>query len=179
MNLGLGPLTTFAFFQWTQKCISSASAFISAAAFLMCFGSLGLVTFLILRLAFRPGGLQQLFSKQSTYGRRWGSLYNVLHESKVSFLIALVLAAFIRSAIVGFGHSGASQVATLIVLESAMGFGEPPLRRVHAMACVHGVFGSIGQVQTILQPWVQSSQLHASGRKGCRASTASPPPSDV
>jgi hypothetical protein len=101
-----------------------ATTFISALAFLVFFVSLAFVSFFILRLASRPGGLEQLFTARSTYGRRWGSLYDVLHENKLKFIILNHLASFVRSAIVGFGRrSGAAQVVALIVLELCMCIG--------------------------------------------------------
>src|SRR6516164_1300508 len=106
MNLGLGPLTIFAFFQWTQRCVSSATAFISAIAFIIAVGSLSFVSFFIYRLASRPGGLEQLFSTNSPYNRRWGALYNMFHKNKIQFIIPNILAPLIRNAIVGFGRSG-------------------------------------------------------------------------
>jgi len=120
MSLGLGPLTVFAFFQWTQKCISATIAFITAAGVFMTAASLAVVSFLILRLAFRPNGIEQLFSKKTTYGRRWGALYDVLHERKVVFILPDLLVVVGRSAVIGFGHSGVIQVGILIALELAL-----------------------------------------------------------
>jgi hypothetical protein len=125
MSLGLGPLTIFPSFQWTQSCKSSVTAFISALAFLVLFISLAFVSIFILRLASRPGGLEQLFTAKSTYGRSWGSLYDVLHEDKLQFIILNNLASLVRNAIIGLCHgSGGSQVGTLIVLELSMCIGK-------------------------------------------------------
>ena len=124
MSLGLGPLAVFGFNQWTQRCTSPVTAFISVTAVLFTIGSLGFVTFLILRLTRRPDGIELLFDKHGVYAPRWGALYEVLHDSKVFFVVPLLVVVIIRSAIVGFGRSGLSQVATLIVLESLLCIGE-------------------------------------------------------
>jgi hypothetical protein len=97
------------------------------------FISLAFVSFFILRLASRPGGLEQLFTAKSTYGRRWGSLYDVLHENKLNFIVLNNVASLVCNAIIGFGHrSGKAQVGTLIVLELSMCIGKwPPWLRMY------------------------------------------------
>jgi hypothetical protein len=124
MGLGIGLLTVFAFFQWTQKCISIGTAIISAAGFVMTFISLAFVSLLILRLASKPNGIEQLFTTESTYGRRWGALYNVLHEKKVAYIIPDLLMVVSCSAVIGFCHSGVIQVGILVGLESVMCISE-------------------------------------------------------
>jgi Transient receptor potential (TRP) ion channel len=125
MHLGLGSLSIFFFWLWTQKCVSPLIAFASASAFILVFGSLFAVGFLIVRLASRPGGALQLFTKESSYAQRWGSLYKTLKDSRVSFLVPLLVSVVCRSAIIGFGQkSGLAQVAALIVLELVMCIGQ-------------------------------------------------------
>ena len=104
--------------------MSVVTAVISAVAFAMAFGSLAFVSFFILRLASRPNGIEQLFSQQTTYGRRWGTLYDVLHETRVFWIVPELLAALTRSAIVGLVHSGVVQLGVLIALELGMCLGE-------------------------------------------------------
>lgn len=125
MSLGLGSLTTFIFYQWTQRCVAGSTGFASAFALLVVIGSLCVVTFLIMRLARTPEGLQQLYSKQSTSARRWSSLYSTLKDTKINFLVLSLSAALIRRAIVGFVQkSGLAQNILLIIFESAMCIGE-------------------------------------------------------
>jgi len=121
MYLGLGSLTTFIFYQWTQRCTAGATTFASVVALFIIIVSLSVVTSLILRLARSPEGIQQLYNKQSTSARRWSSLYCTLKETKINFLVLYLLAALIRRAIVGFGqNSGLAQNILLIIFESAM-----------------------------------------------------------
>jgi hypothetical protein len=124
MNLGFGSLITFVFYQWTQQCAAGATVFASVTALFFILGSLAFVTFLILRTAKRPGGIEQLFTIESTYARRWGSLYSTLKETQLSFVLVLLAAAFIRRIIIGFGQkSGLAQNILLILLELAMFIG--------------------------------------------------------
>jgi len=118
MTLALGALATFAFYQWTRKCTSAVSAFISATALIIFILTLGGVCFFILRIARRPDGLAALFNKDSMYGRRWGTLYNTLHEGSLSFVGPLLIIVLARSAITGFGQGhGLVQVCLLVVLD--------------------------------------------------------------
>ena len=62
--------------------------------------------------------MQKLFTKDSIYGRRWGSLYDTLNERQLYFAVALWVIVLIRSAITGFGQSdGLGQVIAMIVLQ--------------------------------------------------------------
>jgi hypothetical protein len=124
MALGLGSLTTFIFYQWTVGCTSGATIFASLVALCLIIGSLGIVSFLILRLSRTPEGLEQLFDKESTYARRWSSLYNTFKESKLNFLAWNLSAALVRRIIIGFGqHSGLAQNILLLLFELVVSIG--------------------------------------------------------
>jgi hypothetical protein len=125
MTLALGTLTTFTFYQLTQKCLSSVTIFACVSALVLTIGPLAFVVFLIIRLASKPDGIQHLFSKESTYARRWGSLYDVLDHNRILFMIPLLAVVVIRSAVVGFGQrDGMGQTVTIIVLELVTCVGE-------------------------------------------------------
>lgn len=125
MTLALGTLTTFAFYQLTQKCLSSITAFACASALILTMGPLAFVVFLILRLASKPGGIEHLFTKGGNYARRWGTLYDVLDYNRIFFVIPLLAVVVIRSAVVGFGQrNGLAQALTIIFLELTTCVGE-------------------------------------------------------
>jgi hypothetical protein len=116
--LALGTLATFAFYQWTQACTSSLMFFLSASALFLALMMLGGASFVILFISKKPGGLEQLFSKDHSYARRWGSMYNTLNEGQLYFAVALWVNVLIRSAITAFGQSnGMAQVIALMILE--------------------------------------------------------------
>jgi predicted N-acyltransferase len=118
MTLAMGALATFAFYQWTQKCTSAVTFFVSATALIIVVLTLGGVCFFILRIARRPDGLLALFNKDSIYGRRWGTLYDTLHEGSLYFVSPLLIIVLARSAITGFGQGhGLVQVCISIVLD--------------------------------------------------------------
>jgi hypothetical protein len=118
MTLALGTLATFSFYQWTRKCTSAVTAFVSATALMIVISTLGGVCFFILRIARGPDGLVALFNKDGTYGRRWGTLYNTLHEGSLYFVGPLLIIVLVRSAVTGFGQGyGLAQVCILIVLD--------------------------------------------------------------
>ena len=62
--------------------------------------NLGVVCFLILHISKRPGGTARLFSNKTSYGRRWGTLYNSLNENRLFFVVSLLFVVLARSAIV-------------------------------------------------------------------------------
>jgi hypothetical protein len=118
MTLALSALATLAFYQWTQRCTSGVTAFASATALIIVVLTLGGVCFFIRRIAQRPDGLTVLFNQDSIYGRRWGTLYNMLHEGSLYFVAPLLIVVLVRSAITGFGqHHGLVQLCALIVLD--------------------------------------------------------------
>jgi hypothetical protein len=57
------------------------------------------VCFLILHIGNRPGGIALLFSDKTSYGRRWGTLYNSLNETRLFFVVPLLCVVLARSAI--------------------------------------------------------------------------------
>lgn len=126
LSLALGPLTVFAFYQWTQRCIAPATAFVSATAVLITVAPLLFIAFLIIRVRRRPDGLARLYDRGSKYARRWSVMYDVYDDGKLFFIVPLTAAVLVRSAIVGFGRNGAYQVPLLLVLELALCFGAPP-----------------------------------------------------
>jgi hypothetical protein len=85
--LALGTLTTFSFYQWSQPCTSPLVAFLAASAVAIVFASLSIVAFLILRVSSRADGIAYLFSKETSYGRKWGTMYNMLAEARIWFLV--------------------------------------------------------------------------------------------
>jgi hypothetical protein len=118
MVVVLGALATFAFYQWTQPCTSWLTFFLSVGILVFILSTLGAASFLILRISRSPDGIQRLYSKDHTYGRRWGSMYNMLNEGQLYFAAILWIVALIRSAITGFGQSsGLAQVIALIIVE--------------------------------------------------------------
>jgi len=124
MNLAIGSLATFGFWQWTLSPNSAARSILSAAAFIIVILTLSTVVFLIVKLSHRPGGMQQLFNAKSSYGRRWGTLYDTLHENSVIYVIPLTGVVILRSAIIGFGQkSGLVQSGALIFLETVIFLG--------------------------------------------------------
>jgi hypothetical protein len=118
MAVALGSLATFAFYQWMQPCTSWLTIFLSVGILVFILSTLGTASFLILRISQTPDGIQRLYSKDHTYARRWGSMYNMLNERQLYFAAILWIVALIRSAIVGFGQgSGLAQVIALIIVE--------------------------------------------------------------
>ena len=61
--------------------------------------NLGVVCFLILRIGNRPGGSVLLFSNKTSYGRRWGTLYNSLNDTRLFFVVPLLFVVLARSAV--------------------------------------------------------------------------------
>jgi hypothetical protein len=124
MTLALSALATLAFYQWMQKCTSGVTAFLSATALIIVLCTLGGVSFFILRISRRHDGLQVLFNQYSTYARRWGTLYDTLHEGSLYFVAPLLVIVLARSAITGFGQGhGLVQVCTLIGLDIVVCIG--------------------------------------------------------
>jgi hypothetical protein len=116
--LALGTLATFTFYQWTQACTSKWSFLLSAIVLFFVLLMLAGASFLILFISKKPGGLERLFSKDHSYSRRWGSMYNTLNEGQLYFAVALWINVLIRSAITAFGQSnGMAQVIAMIILE--------------------------------------------------------------
>jgi hypothetical protein len=141
MFLGLGSLTTFIFYQWTVRCTSGGTIFASLVALCLILGSLGTVSFLILRLSRTPEGLEQLFNEESTYARRWSSLYNTFKETKINFLAWNLSAAFVRRVIIGFGqHSGLAQNILLLLFELGVCIGQSQCPNILGYAKVSGRF---------------------------------------
>jgi hypothetical protein len=118
MTLALTTLATLAFNQWTQSCTSGVTFLVSTTALIIVMLTLGGVSFFILRIAQRPSGLAMLFDRDGVYGRRWGTLYNTLHEGSLYFIFPLLIVVLARSAITGFGQGhGMAQVFALIALD--------------------------------------------------------------
>jgi len=70
-------------------------------------------------------GTGKLFNKDTTYGRRWGTMYDVLSDQRVPFSVALWVIVLIRSAITGFGQrSGFAQVIAMMTLEIVVCIGK-------------------------------------------------------
>ena len=105
--------------------------------------NLGVVCFLILYISKRPGGTALLFSNKTSYGRRWGTLYDSLNENRLFLVVPLLSVVLVRSAIVcvfnshslfadtnlnfirGFGQGhGFLQVVALTVLEAITAVSE-------------------------------------------------------
>lgn len=87
--------------------------------------TLGGTSFFLIRIARTPDGQQKLFSKDYTYIDRWGSIYDMLSERKIPFVVAVWVIVIIRSAIVGFGqNNGLVQVVILIVVDLLFSIGE-------------------------------------------------------
>jgi hypothetical protein len=117
MTLALSALATFAFYQWTRPCTSAVTAFVSTTALVIVILTLSTIYFFILRIARRPdgAGLAALFDGDSMYGRKWGTLYNTLHEGSLLFVGPLLVVVLARSAITGFGQGhGGIQVFVLV-----------------------------------------------------------------
>jgi len=119
MALALGTLATFAFYQWTQHCATGLAFFLSASALAIILLNLGVVCFLILYISSRPGGTALLFSDKKSYGRRWGTVYDTLNETRLFFVVPLLIVSLARSAVIGFGQGhGFAQVIALIAIEA-------------------------------------------------------------
>jgi hypothetical protein len=137
MTLALGALTTFTFYQLTQKCISAITAFACASALILTIGTLGCVVWFILRLASRPDGIQRLFTHGSPYVRQWGTLYDALDHKRLSFIIPILGIIVLRSAVVGFGqHSGMAQAIIIALFESIACVGEHLVLRCIYLFCL-------------------------------------------
>jgi Transient receptor potential (TRP) ion channel len=133
MTVALGTLTTFTFYQLTLSCTSSITTFLCAAALILTIGFLTAAVIMIYCTAIRPDGITHLFTKGSPYARRWGSLYDVLSEKRLPFMIPLLALVVMRSAVVGFGqHNGLAQVITILALEVITCVGE---RRLMSLRC--------------------------------------------
>jgi hypothetical protein len=106
--------------------------FLSASALFFALLMLAGASFVILFISKKPGGLEQLFSKEHSYARRWGSMYNTLNEGQLHFAVALWFNVLIRSAITAFGQSnGIAQVIAFIILEFIVCVSES----ISPMAC--------------------------------------------
>src|ERR1700722_695231 len=126
MTVALGALTTFTFYQLTLSCTSSITTFVCAAALILTIGFLTVAVILIYCTAVSPDGINRLFTNGSPYARRWGSMYDVLSEKRLNFVIPLFAVVVMRSAVVAFGqHNGLAQVVTILVLELITCVGEP------------------------------------------------------
>jgi hypothetical protein len=102
----LGSVSTFAFFQFAQRC-GPASLAISIVEFILILSTLLIVSILITRVAQRENGLDALFSKDtedSKYSHRWGSLYMKLKREMYWFFIPEYAWVLSRSAVVAFGQ---------------------------------------------------------------------------
>lgn len=123
--------------QWTQSCTSRLAAFLSASALIIILTNLGIVTFFILRLAARPGGSAWLFSNDTSYGRRWGTLYNTLSETTVYFVAPFLVFVIARSAITWVLHIYLGRANWFSKLLRNSGFGQGHgLAQVIAMLAV-------------------------------------------
>lgn len=156
--ISVSPIATFSFYvsvhfvfpystvsilhlqQWNKNCTSVLTLCLSAFVFAITLANLGIVTLLILRIASQPDRRTQLFNKTTTYGRRWSSLYDTLNETRLSFLVLLLVMIVAKAAVVfvhsilhiwkttdyrmdfrGFGQkSGMVQVIALLILETFM-----------------------------------------------------------
>jgi Transient receptor potential (TRP) ion channel len=157
--LALGTLATFAFYQWTQRCVSGLIFFLSASIFALVLLTLAGTSFFLLRISRTPDGSFKLFSKDYTYIDRWGSLYDTMSERRIPFVIATWSIVIIRSAIVGFGqHNGLAQVIVLIVVDLIFCAGEHyPLNcRYNALS---NILPSSLPIPTVLLAWIQQGQL--------------------
>jgi hypothetical protein len=125
MTVALGALTTFTFYQLTQKCMSASTVILCISALLLTIGTLGFVVFFILRLASTPDGIQRLFTRDSSYVRQWGSIYDALDHKRIYFVIPILGIVVMRSAVVGFGqHSGLAQAIVIVLVELIACAGE-------------------------------------------------------
>jgi hypothetical protein len=123
--VALGSLATFSFYQWTQKCTSGLTFFLSASALASVLLPLVITSSYILYLSRNPDSLQKLFTKDSIYERRWGSMYDTLKERRLRFVFGQWVIVLMRSAITGFGQSsGFGQVIAMIALEWIVCVGE-------------------------------------------------------
>ena len=121
----LGSLATFSFYQWTRRCTSGLTFFLSASALASVLLPLAMTSFFILYFARKSDGLQKLFTKGSIYERRWGSMYDTFKEHRLRFVFAQWIIVLMRSAITSFGQSyGFGQVIAMIALESIVCVGE-------------------------------------------------------
>jgi Transient receptor potential (TRP) ion channel len=123
--LALGTLATFAFYQWTQVCVSRLTFFLSASVLVFVILVLAFPSFFIWRISKKPDGLQRLFSADHTYVHRWGSMYDKLAAGQVYFSVAVWTVVLLRSAITGFGQrSGVAQVVSLIIVDLVFSFSK-------------------------------------------------------
>jgi hypothetical protein len=159
MLVTLGTLATFSFYQWMQPCTSALTFFLSVSVVAFILAMLSTASFIILHISRRQDGVQRLYSKDHTYARRWGSMYDTLKEGQLYFAPVLWIVVLIRSAIIGFGQgSGLAQVIALIALDFCISLGEcrHPTFVIYITLrpCVRFV-----RLSTILQPGVQQGQL--------------------
>jgi hypothetical protein len=125
MFVALGSVTVFGLYQLTQQCISPATAFITASALILTTVTLGFVLFFIIRLARRPGGVEQLYADDKPYACKWGALYLMLKPDSVAFAALVTALVIMRGAAIGLGQkNGLAQAAAVIALEVIMCFGE-------------------------------------------------------
>jgi hypothetical protein len=118
MHVALGSLTTFAFNLWIQKCNPAGILVASAFALFIIMITLSGVSTFILEISRTPDGLKKLFNADSTYGCRWGTLYNTLREGRLSFVPFLLVVVVVRSAITSFGQGhGLLQLCAMIVVD--------------------------------------------------------------
>jgi hypothetical protein len=87
----------YVFQQWTQHCATGLAFFLSASALAVVLLNLGVVCFLILHISNHPGGIARLFSSKTSYGRRWGTLYDSLNENRLFFVVPLLFVILARS----------------------------------------------------------------------------------
>jgi hypothetical protein len=124
MFVALGSVIVFGPYQLTQRCISPVTAFITASALVLTIGSLGFALFFIIRLARRPGGVEQLYDDDGPYARKWGALYLMLKQKSVTFAALVMSLVIMRGVAVGLGQkNGLAQAAAVIALEVIMCFG--------------------------------------------------------
>jgi len=102
----LGSVSTFAFFQFAERC-GPASLAIAIVQFILILLTLLVVSMLITSVARQENGLDALFSKDvegSKYSHRWGSLYMKLKRKMYWFFIPEYGWVLLRSAVVAFGQ---------------------------------------------------------------------------
>jgi hypothetical protein len=122
--------------------------------------TLGMVCLFILHIAYRPNGHSMLFDQDSTYGRRWGSLYNTYREGSLAFVGIFLIVMLARSVITGFGQGhGLAQMCALLAVDLIVCISES-FETCLERRTQH-FFYRFGHLATILQPWLQSRQLHA------------------
>jgi hypothetical protein len=80
--------------------------------------TLSVVSYLILSISKKPGGIQKLFSKQDIYARRWGALFDTLNEKKLPFAVVSWVKVLGSSAIIAFGQgNGFAQMIAMCGLQ--------------------------------------------------------------